>query len=401
MEKYGISNGKHARNYRKICKKLSPSVFKAIFEDLFERDLGVIFGNLARKHKSCLSKQLITVILDDSVFRQWLKGGKEDVDKFEGFYGCFFSGQCGRTVFGFKVVTLGVSVNEVFYPLYYELVKQSKAENIKKEVLTSQEKKVLKLEEKALKIVNDSAIFSGEKVDSAISMAIKLVKRFGLWKRKLAASGVVLPDLYFSCDSGYNHELLEKTCENNHLHYISVAKKAHNFIINNKQIKASNLIESVFLEQEKQHQAKEVHLPKEEKTPFSLRLRADYCCKNNNSVVLLIFRLNGSNKVSIIYTTHLEIMSKTLRRHWFARTYIEQFFKILKHVLKIQQTTTNTKDAFEIKLTRFFFVALHTQKLIKLIRKQVKTFEKKGFIALQRILNNEQIIINLLRKYAK
>ena len=37
------------------------------------------------------------------------------------------------------------------------------------------------------------------------------------------------------------------------------------------------------------------------------------CCKDNQRVVLLIFRLNGSNKVRIIYTTHLEIMGKTLQ----------------------------------------------------------------------------------------
>ena len=87
------------------------------------------------------------------------------------------------------------------------------------------------------------------------------------------------------------------------------------------------------------------------------------------------------------------------RRHWFARTYIEQFFKILKHILKIQQTTTKTKQAFEIKLLRFFFVALHVQKLIKIIRKKMKDFAKKRFIALQRILNNEEIVIDFLQKY--
>ena len=266
-------------------------------------------------------------------------------------------------------------------------------------VLSKEEKKVQKVQEKAKKILDNLLIFSGEKVDSAISMAIKLVNRFGYWKRKLAKKGILLPDFHFSCDSGYSHELLEKACKNNQMADISVVKKLHNFEINGKRIKASNLIKEVFLGAEKKHQEKETQLPQSEKTPSSCRIKANYCSQNNKKVVLLIFRLNHSNKVTIIYTTQLEAKVKTLRRHWFARTYIEQFFKILKHVLRIQQTTTKTKQAFEIKLLRFFFVTLHAQKLIKIIRKKIKDFWEKGFIALQRILNNEEIIIDLLQKY--
>ena len=419
LVKYGISNGRHQRNYKKICEKLSPSVLKGIFEDLFERELATVLRTLGLKHRSCLSRDIVTVILDDSVFKHWSTISEDALSKFEDFYGCFFSGQCRRAVFGFKVVTLGVSINEVFYPLYCEFVKAppakkvieklpKQAKNIKKEELSSTEKRALKIkkiqekeQKKAEKQANDLLVFSGEKADFAISVAIKLVKRFSLWKRKLGQKDILLPDFYFSCDSGYSHELLEKVCVNNHLRYISVVKKVHNFQVDGKQIKATDLIKTMFLEAERKHQEQESNLPKKEKTPFSLRIRANYCCKDNQRVVLLIFRLNGSNKVSIIYTTHLEIMSKTLRRHWFARTYIEQFFKTLKHVLKIHQTITKTKASFEIKLSRFCFVALHAQKLIKTIRKETKDFEKKGFIALQRILNNEKIIINLLQKYVK
>ena len=414
LENYGISNGKHQRNHNKICKKLSLSTFKVIFEDLFEQQLGASLAILSEKHTSCFSREPVTVILDDSIFRQWLTGGKTS-DIFEGFYGRFFSGQCGRAVFGFKVVTLGVSISEVFYPLYYELVKKSpakeKVKKVPKQAGNSKNSHLLPLvevskpvvcakEKKAFKTADDLLVFSGEKVDSAISMAIKLVKRFVAWKGKLAKNGILLPPFYFSCDSGYSHELLAKICENNDLYYISVVKKPHNFQVNGVQIKAANLIENTFLKKEKQHQDKEKHLAKNEKTAFCLRIKANYCSQNNKKVVLLIFRLNHSNKVTIIYTTQLEVKAKTLRKHWFARTYIEQFFKILKHVLKIQQTITKTKQAFEIKLLRFFFVALHVQRLIKTIRKTVKCFEKKGFIALQRILNNEEIITDLLQKYA-
>ncbi len=314
LENYGISNGKHQRNHNKICKKLSLSTFKVIFEDLFEQQLG----------------------------------------------------------------------SSLDLPSLVE---------VSKHVICTKEKK-------ALKTADDLLVFSGEKADSAISVAIKLVKHFVACKGKLAKKGILLPPFYFSCDSGYSHELLAKICENNDLYYISVVKKTHNFQVNEVRIKATHLIENTFLKKEKQHQDKEKHLAKNEKTAFCLRIKANYCSQDNKKVILLIFRLNHSNKVTIIYTTYLEVKAKTLRRHWFARTYIEQFFKILKYVLKIQQTITKTKQGFEIKRLRFFFVALHVQKLIKTIRKTVKCFEKKGFIALQRILNNEEIITDLLQKYA-
>ena len=73
-----------------------------------------------------------------------------------------------------------------------------------------------------------------------------------------------------------------------------------------------------------------------------MRFRAFYDSQNRE-VVLLAFRLNGSKKVSIIYATDKNIKGKTLRRHWFQRTYIEQFFKLLKHYLLIQKSITTPK----------------------------------------------------------
>ena len=105
LVKYGFSNGRHQRNYTRICKKLSSSVIKGIFEDLFEQKLGVVFKEFGSKHGSYVSKNPITVILDDSVFKHWSTISEDALSKFEGFYGRFFSGQCGKAVFGFKVVT--------------------------------------------------------------------------------------------------------------------------------------------------------------------------------------------------------------------------------------------------------------------------------------------------------
>ena len=58
------------------------------------------------------------------------------------------------------------------------------------------------------------------------------------------------------------------------------------------------------------------------------------------------------------------LFAKTLRRHWFQRTYIEQFFILLKHTLQVSQVTTGAKNDFVLKIFRFFFIALHAQKLV-------------------------------------
>lgn len=43
----------------------------------------------------------IALVLDDSIFRQWLQS-QNLVKDFEGFYGCFFSGQYKATVLASK-----------------------------------------------------------------------------------------------------------------------------------------------------------------------------------------------------------------------------------------------------------------------------------------------------------
>ena len=81
------------------------------------------------------------------------------------------------------------------------------------------------------------------------------------------------------------------------------------------------------------------------------------------------------------------------------RTYIEQFFKLLKHVLLIQEARVTNKEDFEIKLLRFSFVAWHAQKLVKYVRRYFKEFAKKGFIAIQRIVCSDESMLGLLQSF--
>ena len=74
----------------------------------------------------------------------------------------------------------------------------------------------------------------------------------------------------------------------------------------------------------------------------------------------------------VIYCYDKTIFANTLRLHWFKRTQIEQFFRLLKHTLQIVQAKTSTKHEFECKLLRFAWIALHTQLLTRYLRKRFK-----------------------------
>lgn len=372
LRQYDISGNKLQIDYKKLCNKLTYSVICKIFESVFEVQLLEVLGKMGQKDSSCWSRELVTVVLDDSIFKQWHNSQDWSKD-FEDCFGKFFSGQFRASVYGLKVVTFALSIEGVVYPLYFDYVKKAKSKSRE------------------------------DKVEKATEIAGKLVEKWGLFIKKAKSKGILIPKLHFSCDNGYSDVNLSNTCAANGLIYISVPKKSHLFDIPNKNGSATrtNLedwIKNVFHTEEKKHGTQQAGLPKNEKTAFIYRFKATYCAQNRE-VTLLAFRLNGSKKVSIVYSTEKSIFAKTLRRHWFQRTYIEQFFKLLKHVLKIQEARVKTKNDFHIKLLRFAFVAFHAQKLVEFIRKHFKRFDKSGFISIQRTLAKDDDLFYLLQSF--
>ena len=346
-------------DYANLCKSLSNSQIRSIFESVFEQYLIQEFSKMLKKHNCTWSRELTTVVLDDSVFMSWL-GDQESFETTADCYGKFFSGQFGKAVFGFQAVCLGVVIDKIYYPLYIECARKPKKD--------------------------ESAASKKEKGSKGV--AIRLVQKWGKFYRLLHHKGMKIPQFCFSCDSGYSDKELLKACADNFLHYISVPKKSHTFTKDGLTIKLNVMIDD-FLKLEA------AHLQAGGKSPFTYRNTAYYNCIEQE-VVLLFFRLNGSKKVSVIYTVDLNIKAKTLRRNWFQRTYIEQYFKTLKHVLKIQEARTKTKHGFDCKLFRFSLIALHAQKLIRTIRKSIKGSIPIGFQTLQRLLADDPNIKNLL-----
>lgn len=360
LTKFGITSNRLQKNYTGLYKKLAVNKLRIIFESIFEQQTIAILKKMAMKDSSVWSRTRVTAVLDDSIFRQWLsESGRQ-----EAHYGKFFSGQYHCSVFGFKVVCFGLYIEDVFYPLFFDFVKK--------------------------------------KIDAqgnhAVEVAKKLISRWGRLKAKLARQEVVLPDIHFSCDNGYNDVSLSEHChkQENGLVYISVPRRNNIFSTNKRKGNLTGFIDSEFITREKAHQQSEKHLKKEERTPFHLRERVFYHSQKR-FVTLLFFRLNGSGRVSVIYSPSERIFAKTLRRHWFSRTYIEQFFKTLKHVLKITEARTKNRHELEFKILRFAFMAVEAQKIVKFLRKKISAFKGKGFIALQRILCFEQEIIDLLQ----
>ena len=83
---------------------------------------------LMKQSDSSWSRANVVMVVDDSIFKQWLKAGKHC-----DFFDKFFSGQTHKTEYGFQLLLIGVSINNEFYPLYFRCV--SKAQNKKEAVL--------------------------------------------------------------------------------------------------------------------------------------------------------------------------------------------------------------------------------------------------------------------------
>lgn len=393
----GLSNSTQIE-YQKLCNKLSIKDIQSLFCAIFEDKALSKLADLCKKHPSCWSRERTTVVLDDSVFKLWLKDEKLLAD-FENCYARFFSGQVGKTVYGVKILTMGIVIDAIFYPLYFDFVPKTdtqitaKTEKNKPKIDQTIEKSKKKRKKAPKKTTKTEKTTVAEAIH--IVKARELVKKWGNFRAKARCKNIAIPPLHFSCDSGYSNLGLSEDCQTQGLIYISVPKKICNIIYNNVTYKISDFIEKIYLPKEKEYQDKNIQNAKNE--PFTLRIRVNLESQNRE-VTMLFFRYQSSKKVTFVYTVDKNIHAKTLRRHWFDRTYIEQFFKTLKHIFKIQSSQPSSKLDFLFKILRLAFIALHAQFLVRQLRKDKSiNFGKRGFISLQRILQNQDIIYDLLQ----
>lgn len=301
--------------------------------------------DLLSKSDSTWSRSTVTIIADDSIFKQWLKNMPRGH-----YYDTFFSGQVKRSVYGFRVLLIGVALGDYFYPLYFQLV---------------------------------------PKKGSTKKVCLKLLKKVVAIFTKLSDNeGFDYPNLHLSVDSGFTDEALIKYCARKNIGFIGVPKKNNIFLFGDKEMKLAAYINQIFLPKEAAYNAKQ----RDKKTaakPFFLRVRA-YFKAQDREVVLLFFRLKGSNKVTVIFCQEKAIMAKTMRRRFFQRTKIEQFFRFLKDTLKIQTSKTERFGDFVKKLSLFIIKAIFCIRLERSCRRK-KRFRGWAFSKIRQQIIYQEI----------
>jgi hypothetical protein len=122
LEHTGVKDKKGKISLPNLLKNISYKNLTDLFEQAFLQNVELKLSEMCAKDSCIFSREYATIILDDSIFKQWLKklvGKDED-------YGCFYSGQFNSKVFGFKVLCLGISIDGVFYPLFVQFVPKKK-----------------------------------------------------------------------------------------------------------------------------------------------------------------------------------------------------------------------------------------------------------------------------------
>lgn len=303
-------------------------------------------ADLAKKSDSSWSRSTVSLVIDDSIFKQWLTHGLTDPDT-AAFFDRYYSGQSNSTVYGFRITLCGLVIDETFYPMYFTLTK--KTDNTRQtacDLLTLAHKDI-----------------------SSVCKKAKLT----------------LPNLFLSVDSGFHGSELLTLCasfdttilpitlvcvpKNNHLVEIQATKNTPFF-----RGKLPEFIDKYF----KTLEATFYENPNNEAEHFTMRLKINYLSVDKE-LVILIFRYRKSKKVSVIYTTDLTIKAKTLRHRWFQRTQIEQFFRLLKDTLKIQLSKSTDKNGFVKKFCIKLFQALHVQLFRNYCQKKYRYLKNKAF----------------------
>ena len=350
-ELYGINTmhgileiaGAKSNNYQRIWQKYSCQQIMNLALGLFSKVLENRLIELSDKTESTWSRGKVTIILDGSVFKQWL-----EQEPFGQYYAKHFSGQTHKVEYGFNLLLLGVAIGDEFYPLYFHILCKGKQEKVK-------------------------------------GISCKLLTKCSLYLTKLSKTHqLTYGKLYVSVDSGFRYDALIAYCQYAGWEPIIACEKAHIFTICSWKGKLRDYIKEVYEKQEKAHQSKYAEQGKTA-PPYVLRIKADYRAMGRK-VLLVFFRINNSKKVSVVFTTDLGAKAKTIRHRFFQRVKIEQFFRFVKHTLKIQQSTSKNFLGFLKKVALFFLKAIFCQIFTKKTQKWSKKLKLLGYERIRRLI---------------
>ncbi len=344
--------GIKSTNLYKLWKDFTFHQIKNLTTEISVEYFEAVLKKLVNQSDSTWSRCEVTVVIDDSIFKMWLKNMPRG-----DCYAKFFSGQVGKSVHGFRVTLIGVAIGEDFHPLYFQIV---------------------------------------PKKGDTKKVALNLLKKVNRIFSKLSdEQGVEHPTLYVSVDSGFTYDKLIAYCKQQNIGFIGVPKKNNVFNFNKKKMNLTTFIKETFLPQEASYQKKMAE-QKGDAKPFLMRVRAYYTAQKTE-VVLLFFRLNGSNKVTVIFCSHLPVMEKTLRRRFFQRTKIELFFRFLKETLKIQKSKSERYGDFVKKLSLCILKAIFCLKLEKFFHKKFRKYKGWSFYKIRQHIIYQEVDKAILR----
>jgi len=338
LHQQGIGSNK----LQKIWQKLSCGQLVGLLNGLMWAAFEQPFRAICDKSSSTQSRGVLTLVLDGSIFRQWLSAGGGCK-----FYDKYFSGQTRCTVYGFNMLLGGMTMDGVFYPLHFHIRRKSQ---------------------------NDSQV------------AIGMLKRIRVQLEKRLPRGQSLPSLYASVDSGFTTPPLLAACQNMGITCIGVPKSNQVVYVEGQKYKVGELLKEYLRHEQGQQTAH-----------FTWRIRVRHQA-SKQEVALLFFRLQASAKVSVILTPDIHCKGKTLRRHWFERTRIEQFFRTIKHDLCIQQARSKDYLGFVRKIALFLFKALFVNLLTRHCQRRLKQPRKMGFAKIRNLIIYHQMEQHLLHQ---
>lgn len=350
-ELYGINTlhgileiaGVKSNNYQRIWQKYSCQQIMNLALGVFSEILANRLLDLCDKMESTWSRSKVTIILDGSVFKQWL-----EQEPFGQYYAKHFSGQTHKIEHGFNLLLLGVAIGNDFYPLFFHILCKGRQEKVKE-------------------------------------VSCKLLTKCRLYLDNLSKKHhLTYGKLYVSVDSGFRYDALIKYCHNAGWEPIIACQKEHIFTVGSWKGKLRDYIKEVYEKLEKAHQTQYTQQGKTA-PPFVLRIKAVYQAMGRK-VLLVFFRINNSKKVSIVFTTDLAAKAKTIRYRFFQRVKIEQFFRFVKHTLKIQQSTSKNFLGFLKKVALFFLKAIFCQIFTKKVRKRSEKLKLLGYERIRRLI---------------
>jgi len=338
LTNYGVRGNNYQQLWQKLPSKLLISLMNEWLWDLFEED----FKKRLHQSGSTHSRQKLTIVIDGSIFKQWLVD-----EEFGKYFSKYYSRQYKSAVYGLNVILCGMAIGDIFYPLQFQLRRKTEKDvEVAENILGKVHKKL-----------------------TAISLS----------------ESVKLPQLYLSVDSGFRSKGLVAYCKAFAIIYIGVPKINHVIEYNGEKRKIKDL-KAQFIQKEQLYKQKHPNSTE----PFTWRVRVSYNCMDQE-VTMLFFRLKGSKKVSVIFSTNLEIKAKTMRRHWFERTKIELLFRMIKNDFKIQQITVRNRIGFMKKLAFALVKSVYMQLFTQKVKKSNPQFKRLGFAGIRQKLIFHQI----------